>query len=88
VFKKRVSYTLGDAAFLPPSPIKVHRRRGLSLGAGRELIGDVSFQPASPICQRRRIGTQRLLMMSPLDAFLRSTSSDVHVHALFFVFSW
>jgi len=63
VFKKHVSYTLEDAAFLPASPIKVHRRRGLSLLAGRELIGDASFQPASPICQRRRVGTPRLLLM-------------------------
>ena len=63
MFKKRVSYTLGDATFLPASPIMVHRRRGLSLEAGKELIGDASFQPASPICQRRRVGTPRLLLM-------------------------
>ena len=63
MFKKCVSYTLGDAAFLSVSPLKVHRRRELSLEAGRELIGDASFQPASPICERRCVGTPHLLMM-------------------------
>ena len=54
MFETRVSYTLGDVAFLSVSPLKVHRRRELSLEAGRELIGDASFQPVSPLCQRRR----------------------------------